>query len=111
MACGEACGPLPCCCVLRCAASRLRLCGALPRPRIYSVLWGEVISVEPLPARAMGWTGEPPPFFPSADHTAQQRSQLDAIIKDKLFLTNFRGGYLLGRRAAPRSAPSTGQAA
>lgn len=43
----------------------------------------------------MGWTGEPPPFFPSADHTAQQRSQLNAIIKDKLFLTNFRGAESL----------------
>jgi predicted protein tyrosine phosphatase len=38
----------------------------------------------------MGWTGEPPPFFPT-EHSAEDRDQLSVIIPEKLYLTNFRG--------------------
>lgn len=46
-----------------------------------------------------GWTGPPPPFFPSADHTAEERDELSEIIP-RLYLTNYRGAEnLKGLRA------------
>ena len=38
----------------------------------------------------MGWRGEPPHFFPSAEHTTEKRSKVDRIVKN-LYLTNFMG--------------------
>lgn len=43
----------------------------------------------------MGWTGEPPPFFPSADTTASERDELSEILPKRLYLTNFRGAESL----------------
>mmetsp|Transcript_65205 Transcript_65205/g.108339 ORF Transcript_65205/g.108339 Transcript_65205/m.108339 type:complete len:275 (+) Transcript_65205:134-958(+) len=39
----------------------------------------------------MGWCGDAPPFFPSGDHTAEERNRVDAVIKGRLYLTNFKG--------------------
>ena len=38
----------------------------------------------------MGWRGAPPPFYPSAEHTALDRKHLSEVLP-KLFLTNFKG--------------------
>ena len=38
-----------------------------------------------------GWRGEPPPFFPSASHTAKDRIKLSEIIAGKLYVSNFKG--------------------
>lgn len=39
----------------------------------------------------MGWLGDPPPFFPTAEHTPAERDAVNAIIKGKLYLTNYKG--------------------
>ena len=38
----------------------------------------------------MGWTGAPPPFFPSSEHTALDRTKISEVFP-RLYLTNFRG--------------------
>lgn len=38
-----------------------------------------------------GWRGSPPPFYPAADHTSEERCELSVVIPSKLFITNFRG--------------------
>lgn len=39
----------------------------------------------------MGWTGTPPPFYPSAEHNARDRCALSEVLP-QLYLTNFKGG-------------------
>lgn len=38
----------------------------------------------------MGWRGSPPPFYPSGDQTALDRSNVSEILP-RLYLTNFKG--------------------
>ena len=38
----------------------------------------------------MGWRGAPPPFYPSAEHTALDRKCLSEVLPN-LYLTNFKG--------------------
>ena len=38
----------------------------------------------------MGWRGDPPPFYPTAAHTALDRVQLSEVLP-KLYVTNFKG--------------------
>ena len=38
-----------------------------------------------------GWRGAPPPFYPSAGHTALDRCTLSEIVPAQLYLTNFKG--------------------
>lgn len=40
---------------------------------------------------AMPWNGPPPPFYPSAEHSPEERGQLNAVIDAQLYLTNYRG--------------------
>ena len=42
------------------------------------------------PVSQMGWRGDPPPFYPSADHNARDRCVLSAVT-ERLYLTNFKG--------------------
>ena len=37
------------------------------------------------------WRGAPPPFYPSAGHTAKDRCALSEILPAQLYLTNFKG--------------------
>ena len=39
----------------------------------------------------MSWRGPPPPFFPSDDQSAKDRSVLSEVLP-RLYLTNFAGG-------------------
>jgi len=43
----------------------------------------------------MGWRGPPPPFYPSAEHTLEDRNAVSAVLEGKLYITNFRGAESL----------------